>query len=114
MVGAVDGRPHLWRGTISDVFGQTSSRDPPLLSLLTVSPWDTVLCLLGWEIDTVAVTISVPVPKLEKLCDTLSERPSDRTFASQAELRFLIGRLLHLREVVCDQEYTLFDAWSTK
>ena len=82
------------------LFGQRSSRDPTLLSPRKISQWDTVLCVLGWDIDTVAMTISVPVVKLERLRETLSEWPSDRVFASEEELRSLIGRLLHLCEVL--------------
>ena len=82
------------------LFGQRSSRDPPLLSSRKISPWDIVLCVLGWEINTVAQTISVPVAKLEQLRDTLNEWPSDRAYASKGELHSLIGRILHLCEVV--------------
>ena len=64
-----------------------------------------MLCVLGWDIDTVAMTISVPVAKLERLRDTLSEWPSDREVASEDELRSLIGRLLHLCQVVRPEKY---------
>lgn len=87
------------------LFGQRPSRNPPLLSPRKMSPWDTVLCVLGWEIGTVAMALSVPVAKLEQLRDTLGEWHSDHTFASQAELRSLIGRLLYLREVVRPGRY---------
>ena len=69
-----------------------------------------MLCVLGWDIDTVAMTISVPVSKLklERLRDILREWPSEREVASDNELRSLIGRLLHLCE--CGRESFLFDA----
>ena len=64
-----------------------------------------MLCVLGWEIDTVAMTISVPVARLERLRDTISEWPSDREVAPEDELRSLMGRMLHLCEVVWPRKY---------
>ena len=52
--------------------------------------------MLEWDIDTVAMTISVPLETLERLRDTLSEWSPDRAVASEKALRSLIGRLLHL------------------
>ena len=74
---------------------------------------DTRLCVLGWDIDNVAMTISVPLEKLERLGDTLNEWSRDRVVASEEELRSLIGRLLYLGEVVRSGN-TLFDACLTK
>ena len=74
--------------------------DPTLLSPHKIWQWDTGLCVLGWDIDTVEMTISVPLAKLERFGDTLSTWPLDRKFASEKELRSLTGRLLHLCEVV--------------
>ena len=53
------------------VFWVRSSRDPTLLDPHTISLWDTRFCVLGWDIDTVAKTISVPLGKLERLRDML-------------------------------------------
>ena len=72
MAGAVDARPRL----ASDhyrVFEVRSSRDPPVWAPHKISLWDTRLCALGRDIDTVAMTISVPLEKLERLRDTLHE-----------------------------------------
>ena len=82
-----------------------SSRDPTLLAPRKISLWDTRLCVRGWDIDTVAMTISVPLEKLERLRDTLHEWSPDRVVASEEELRSLIGRLLHLCEVVRPGKY---------
>ena len=82
------------------LFGRRSPRDPALLSPRKTSSWDTVLCVLGWDIDTVATTISVPVSKMERLRDMLREWPSDQEVASENEMRSLIARLLHLCEGV--------------
>ena len=75
------------------LFGVRSSRDPILLSPHTISPWDTRLCVLGWNIDTVAMTISGLLAKLKRLRDTLNEWSADRVVVSEEELRSLIGRL---------------------
>ena len=88
------------------LFGVRSSRYPALLFFPhKISLWDTRLCVLGWDIDTVAMTISVPLEKLERLRDTLSEWSPDRVVASEEELRSLVGRLLHLCEVVWPGKY---------
>ena len=89
------------------LFWVRSSRDPTLLSLHKISLWDTQLCVLGWDIDTVAMTISVPLEKLERLRDTLSEWSPDRVVASEEELRSLIGRLLPLCAVMRPAKYFL-------
>ena len=81
------------------------SRDPTLLAPHKISLWDTRLCVLGWDIDTVAMTFSVPLEKLERLRDTLNEWSPDRVVASEEELRSLIGQLLHLCKVVRPGEY---------
>ena len=61
--------------------------------------------MLGWDIDTVAMSISVPLERLERLRDTLNEWSPDRVVASEEESRSLIGRLLHLCDVVRPEKY---------
>ena len=61
--------------------------------------------MLGWDIDIVAKSISVPLANLERLRDTLSEWSPDRVVASEEELRSLIGQLIHLCEVVQPGKY---------
>ena len=63
--------------------------------------------MLGWDIDTVAMTVSVPLakPKLERLRHMLIEWSPDHVVTSEEELRSLIGRLLHFREVVRPGKY---------
>ena len=100
MVGAVDASLAFLVLDHFRFFEKRSSPDPALLSPHKISSWDTVLCALRWEIGTVPMTISVPVAKLERLRDALSEWPSDRDVASEDESRFLIGRLLRLCELV--------------
>ena len=87
--------------------------DHYLLAPHKISLWDTPLCVLGRDIDTVAMTNSVPLKKLERLRDTLNEWSPDRVVASEEELRSLIGRLLHLCEVVRPGN-TLCDVCLTK
>ena len=66
------------------LFGVRSSRYPALLFFPhKISLWDTRLCVLGWDIDTVAMTISDPLEKLERLRVTLSEWSPDRVDASE-------------------------------
>ena len=64
-----------------------------------------MLCAIKREINTVAMTIPVRVAKLEQLCDTLSEWSSGRAFTPERELRSLVGRFLHLCEVVPPGQY---------
>lgn len=56
--------------------------------------------VLGWEIDTVAMKITLPTANLAKLRDLLREWPVDRIFASEKEVPSLLGNLLHACEVV--------------
>ena len=81
------------------LFGERSARDPPLLSARKVPSWDTRLGVLGWERDTIAMTISLPSSKLVKLCHLLREWPADRLLASVKEVRSLLGKLLRVCEV---------------
>ena len=76
------------------LFGERSPGDPPLLASRKVSCWDSRLEVLGWDLDTVRMTISVTPAKL------LRKWPASRSHASEAEVRSLIGKLLHLCEVV--------------
>ena len=84
-----------------------------MLSPNNISLWDTRLCALGWDIDTVAMAIFALLVKLERLRDTLSEWSPDPVVVPEEELRSLIGRLLYLGEVVRSGN-TLFDACLTK
>ena len=59
-----------------------------------------MLRVLGWDIDTVVMTTSVPLAKLERLHDTLREWPSDRELGSEKELLYLTGCLRHMCELV--------------
>ena len=54
-----------------------------------ISQWDTGLCLVGWDIDTLAMAIYVPLANLERLRDTLGLRTAN------LRLRYLTRWLLH-------------------
>ena len=82
------------------LFGDRRVTDLPLLAARKVTSWDTRLEVLGWEIDTVGMTISLPPAKLARLRALLRQWPDDRAFASESELRTLTGKLLHVCEVV--------------
>ena len=101
----VDGRRCLRSsGTLASdhyrLFGGRRANEPPILSARKVSSWDTQLEVLGWDIDTVAMTISVPPARLAQLWDLLEQWPATRKFAPEKSVRSLIGKLLHICEVV--------------
>ena len=74
------------------LFGNRRETDPPLLEARKETSWDTKLEVLGWEIDTVDMTITVPPAKLGQLRDLLRQGPNDRVSASEVELRSLTGK----------------------
>ena len=74
---------------------------PPLVPTQTFVVWATKLVVLGWEIDTVAMTIAAPAEKLADMHEMLLlQWPPERVSASEKEVRSLIGKLLHLCTVV--------------
>ena len=81
------------------LFGERTSRDPPLLSAREASSWDTLLEVLGWEIDTAAMTISLPSAKFAKIREFLREWPAEGLFSSEKEVRSFVGKLLRVCEV---------------
>ena len=82
------------------LFGSRLPTDPPLLAPAKVSSWSTSLDVLGWTIDTVTMVISLTSAKLLQLRILLEAWPPSRTVASERELRSLMGKLLHVSEVV--------------
>ena len=56
--------------------------------------------MLGWTVDTVAMVISLTSAKLLQLSILLGAWPPVRAVASEYELRSLMGKLLHVSEVV--------------
>ena len=56
--------------------------------------------MLGWQIDTVRMTIAVTPEKIAKTQALLAEWPGDRRTACVHDVRSLLGKLLHLCEVV--------------
>ena len=55
----------------------------------------------AWVVDdTVAMTIAVPREKVVQLRALLDERPGDRREALVKKIRSLLGKSLHLSEVV--------------
>ena len=49
------------------LFGDRAPTDPPLLSKHKIPHWHTQCEVLGWEIDSVAMTISLTKAKVAKL-----------------------------------------------
>ena len=88
------------------LFGERHAGDPPLLSSSKVSPGNKQVAVLGWEIDTVAMTISLPAEKLTQLHNLLAAWPAERTVATtESEFRTLIRKLLHGCGVVRPGKY---------
>ena len=56
--------------------------------------------VLGWEIDSVAMTISLTKAKVAKLRGLLLKWPRSCRFALESEVRELVGKLLYANEVV--------------
>ncbi|CAB1102718.1 unnamed protein product [Ectocarpus sp. CCAP 1310/34] len=82
------------------LFGTRNSGEPPLFAREKTTSWDTRMEMLGWVIDTVALTISVSQEKVAKMRAMLAEWPVERRVATVTEVRSLLGKLLHLCEVV--------------
>lgn len=56
--------------------------------------------MLGWSIETAAMTISVPQEKMVQVRDVLAKWPVDRRVAPVKLVRPLLGKLMHLSELV--------------
>ena len=74
--------------------------DPPLLSARKITNWDTRLEVLGWLVDTEALTVTSPSHKCLKLRLLLAEWPPTRTYASAKQVSQLAGFLMHIYFVV--------------
>lgn len=91
------------RSFVSDsfrLFGSRAAGEPPLFAREKTTSWDTRMEMLDWSIDTIAMTISVPQDKVVQLRSLLQQWPADRPVATVKEVRSLLGKLLHLSEVV--------------
>ena len=78
------------------LLGERGVADPPLLSARTITDWDTQLEVLGWIIDTEALTVMLPSHKRLKLQNLLAEWPSSRASASARQVSQLVGFLIHV------------------
>ena len=58
------------------LFGERSPGDPPLLASRKVSCWDSRLEVLGWDLDTVRMTTSIPPAQLARTRDLLRQWPA--------------------------------------
>jgi len=91
------------RSFLSDsfrLFGTRTDGEPALFDPEKTTSGDSSMVMLGWLIDTVAMTISVPPEKAVHVCEMLSQWPAGRRTATVKEIRSLLGTLLHLSEVV--------------
>ena len=78
------------------LLGERGVSDPPLRSVRKITDWDTQLEVLGWIIDTEALTVTLPSHKRLKLQKLLAEWPSSRTSASARQVSQLVGFLIHV------------------
>ena len=69
------------------LFGTHNDGEGPLFAAEKVTSWDTRMEMLGWSIDTVAMTIAVPREKVVQLRALLDEWPGDRREAPVKEVR---------------------------
>lgn len=81
------------------LFGDRPPGFPPLFSSSKLTSWESSLEVLGWVIDTKAMSISVPQAKLVMTHDLLAEW-AVRSAARENEVRSLMGKLLNLCEIV--------------
>ena len=78
------------------LLGERGVSDPPLLSTSKITNWDTRLEVLGWIIDTEALTVTLPSRKRLKLRSLLAEWPPSRASASARQVSKLAGFLMHI------------------
>ena len=78
------------------LLGVRGAYDPSLLSASKVTNWDTRLEVLGWWVDTEALTLTAPPHKRLKLRVLSAEWPSTRTHASAKQVSQLAGFLMHI------------------
>ena len=78
------------------LLGVRGASDPPLLSAGIITNWDTRLKVLGWLVDTEALTVTAPPHKCLKLRLLLAERPPTRTYASATQMSQLGGFLMQI------------------
>ena len=86
------------------LLGVRGASDPPLLSASIITNWDTRLEVLGWLVDTEALTVTAPPHKRLKLRLLLAEWPSTRTYASAKQVSQL-GFLMHISFAVCPRSF---------
>ena len=76
------------------LLGVRGASDPPLLSASKITNWNTRLEVLGWLVDTEALTVTSPPHKRLKLRFRLAEWPPTRTYASAKQVSQLAGFLI--------------------
>ena len=78
------------------LLGVRGASDPPLLSARKITDWDTRLEVLGWIVDTEALTVTLPSHKRLKLRSLLAAWPASRASASAKQVSQLAGFLMHV------------------
>ena len=78
------------------LLGKRGVSDSPLLSTSKITNWDTRLEVLGWIINTEALTVTLSSHKRLKLRSLLAEWPRSRASASARQVSKLAGFLRHI------------------
>ena len=81
------------------LFGDRAPTNYPFLSKHNISQRDTQLEVLGWELDWMAMTISLTEAKVATLRGHILKWPRCRRYALESEVRELVGTLLYASEV---------------
>ncbi|CAN0043129.1 unnamed protein product, partial [Choristocarpus tenellus] len=82
------------------LLGKREIDEPPILSAKKLTGWHTTQVVVGWKIDTEAMTIALPEGKLVKLKGWLEEWPESKSVARVQEVWVLLGRLFHMSYVI--------------
>ena len=75
--------------------GERGEGEEPLLSLKTVTDWAPQQEVLGFNLDTEKMTISLPPRNIRELQELLDEWPEARLTATVREVLVLAGKLHH-------------------
>ena len=82
------------------VMGEREEGEEPLLSNKKVTDWAPQQEVLGFDLDTEKMTISLPARKVRELRELLEEWPTGRCTETVREVLVLTGKLHHAAYVI--------------
>jgi hypothetical protein len=88
--------------------GEPTTTEPAVVSQKKLTHWQTIQTVLGWEIDTNAMTISLPKEKIDKLVSLLQQWPESRKVATMHDVWVLLGSLYSATLAVRPGKYFLW------